>query len=85
MKSVQMRSFFWSVFSRIRSEYGMMRARGSPVFGDFSRGGYVLLIGAVLWMRVIGVFTYVPAGWLFYQFWRGFWLPGVGGLRPLAG
>ena len=26
MKSVQIRSFFWSVFSRIRSEYGEIRS-----------------------------------------------------------
>ena len=31
MKSVQIRSFFWSVFSRIRTEYGEM-LRISPVF-----------------------------------------------------
>ena len=29
MKSVQMRSFFWSVFSRIRSEYGNLLCRST--------------------------------------------------------
>ena len=32
MKSVEIGSFFWSVFSRIRTEY-----RKNPVFGHFSR------------------------------------------------
>ena len=34
MNSVQGRSFFWSVFSRIRTEYGEVL-----VFGHFSRSG----------------------------------------------
>ena len=47
MKSVQIRRFFWSVFSRIRteygeilciqSEYGKIRIRKNAVFGHFSR------------------------------------------------
>ena len=35
VKSVQIRSFFWSVFSRIRTEYGEMTRKYS-VFGHFS-------------------------------------------------
>ena len=35
VKSVQIRGFFWSVFSRIRTEYGEMRK--NSVFGHFSR------------------------------------------------
>ena len=34
MKSVQIRSFFWSVFSRIRTEYGEIR-RISPNVGKY--------------------------------------------------
>ena len=37
MKSVQIRSFFWSVFSRIRTECGKIRIRKNSVFGYFSR------------------------------------------------
>ena len=47
VKSVQIRSFFWSVFSRIHTEYGeilriqsecgKIRTRKSSVFGHFSR------------------------------------------------
>ena len=47
VKSVQIRSFFWSVFSRIRTEYGKIRSihsecgkiqnRKNCVFGQFSR------------------------------------------------
>ena len=32
-----MRSYFWSVFSRIQSECGKIRTRNNPVFGHFSR------------------------------------------------
>ena len=50
VKSVQIRSFFWSVFSRIQSEYGKIRTGKNSVFGHFSRSvklsslycGYVL-------------------------------------------
>ena len=37
VKSVQIRSFFWSVFTCIRSEYGDLRTRKNSVFGHFSR------------------------------------------------
>ena len=39
VKSVRIRSFFWSVFSRIRTEYDKIRARKSSVFGHFWRSG----------------------------------------------
>ena len=47
-KSVQIRSFFWSVFScirtevnlRIQSEYGKIRTRKNFVFRHFSRSDY---------------------------------------------
>ena len=37
VKSVQIMSFIWSVFSRIRTEYGEIRTRKNSVFGHFSR------------------------------------------------
>ena len=37
VKSVQIRIFFWSVFSRIWTEYGKIRIRKSSVFEHFSR------------------------------------------------
>ena len=37
MKSVQIWSCFWSVFSRIQSEYEKRRTRKNSVFGHFSR------------------------------------------------
>ena len=37
MKSVQIRSFFWSVFFCIQSKYRKMRTRKCSVFGQFSR------------------------------------------------
>ena len=37
-ESVQIRSFFWSVFSHIRTEYGeILRTRKNSVSGHFSR------------------------------------------------
>ena len=53
VKSIQMWSFFWSVFSRIRTEYGDLRSkspysvrirevrtRKNSVFGRFSRSDH---------------------------------------------
>ena len=40
VKSIQIRRFFWSVFSRIRTEYGKIRTRKNSVYGHFSRSGY---------------------------------------------
>ena len=37
VKSVQIRSFFWSVFSCIRTEYRKIRTRNNSVFRHFSR------------------------------------------------
>ena len=37
LKSVQIRSYFWSVFSCIQSEYREIRTRNNSVFGHFSR------------------------------------------------
>ena len=36
VKSVQIRSFFWSVFSCIRTVYRKMRTRKNSVYGHFS-------------------------------------------------
>ena len=43
VKIVQMRSFLWSVFSRIRTEYGKIRTRKNSVFGHFSRSVLMVL------------------------------------------
>ena len=37
MKSVQMRSYFWSLFSCIRTEYRKIETKNNSVFGLFSR------------------------------------------------
>ena len=37
VKSVQRRSYFWSVFSCIRTEYRKIRTRNNSVFGHFSQ------------------------------------------------
>ena len=36
VKSVQTRSFFWSLFSRIQCEFGKIRNRKNPVYGHLS-------------------------------------------------
>ena len=42
VKSVQIRSYFWSVFSCIRTGYRKLRTRNNSVFGHFSRTVYVM-------------------------------------------
>ena len=37
VKCVQIRSYFWSVFSCIRTEYRKIRTRNNSLFGHFSR------------------------------------------------
>ena len=37
MKSAQVRNYFWSVFSYIRTEYRKIRTRNNFVFRQFSR------------------------------------------------
>ena len=46
VKSVQIRSYFWSVFSCIRIEYRKVRTRNNSVFGQFSRSDCNTLTGA---------------------------------------
>ena len=40
VKSVQITSFFWIVFSSIQSEYRKIWTRKNSVFGNFLRSGY---------------------------------------------
>ena len=41
VKSVQIRSYFWSVFCCIRTESRKIRTRNNSVFGHFSRSAYL--------------------------------------------
>ena len=43
MKSVQIRSFVWSVFSGIQSECGKIRTKKNSVFGQFFRSDKCLI------------------------------------------
>ena len=43
-KSVQIRSFFWSVFSRLRTECRKIRTRKNSVFGYFQRSDMICVI-----------------------------------------
>ena len=40
VKSLQIRSYFWSLFSCIRTECRKIRTRNNSVFGQFSRSEY---------------------------------------------
>ena len=40
VKSVRIRSYFWSVFSCIQFEYRQIRTRNNSVFGNFSRNEF---------------------------------------------
>ena len=47
VKSVQIRSFFWSVFSCIQSEYRKIRTRKNSVFGRFLRSGILRTVSII--------------------------------------
>ena len=44
VKSAQTRSYFWSVFSCIQSEYRKIRTRNNSIFGHFSHSVPLLFI-----------------------------------------
>ena len=49
-KNVQIRSFFWSVLSRVHSKYGKIRTRKNSVFGHFSHTGNFILHVGLAWV-----------------------------------
>ena len=49
VKSVQIRCFFWSVFSRIQYKYGKIRTRQSCIFGHFSRNDSIIFCNVYLY------------------------------------
>ena len=51
VKSVQIRSYFWSVFACIQSEYRKIRTKNDSVFGHFS--GSVSLTKYLIYNEVI--------------------------------
>ena len=54
VKSVQIRSLFWSVFSLIRTVYGKMRTTKISVFGHFSRSdthANILIVSGKIWAK----------------------------------
>ena len=42
VKSVQMRRYFWSIFSCIRSEYRKIQTKETSIFGQFPRNGSIM-------------------------------------------
>ena len=50
-------SFFWSLFSRIWTEYGKIRTRNNSVFGRFSHSGKFLvfytMLGFMIWFCMV--------------------------------
>ena len=61
VKSIKIRSFFWSLFSRIRT-------RKSCLFGHFSRGVHLILIG-ILFENICSLYLW-RLGWKVNHFWR---------------
>ena len=63
VNSVQRRSFFWSVFSRIQFEYCKIRTRKSSVFGHFSRNAIIvfkeILVGRLMHSLIIVSFEQI--------------------------
>ena len=51
-KRVQIRSFFWSVFSRISTEYGEIRTRKNSLFGPFLRSDQLGFLEKTLLQRI---------------------------------
>ena len=43
LKSGQIQSYFWSVFSCIQTEYRKIRTRNNSVFGHFSRSNTIFV------------------------------------------
>ena len=63
LKSVQIRSFFWSVFSCFQSEYTKMRTRNNSVFGHFSHSAHISdLSGHVL--EKVSISCFITWHWL---------------------
>ena len=58
VKSVQMWSYFLSVFSCIQSEYREIRARNNSVFGHFSRSA-VIVEYIRLYVIIVGIYCYL--------------------------
>ena len=54
MKSVQIRSYFWSVFSCIQSKYRKIQTRNNSVFGHFSRSAWLIknIIGGNIYLSL---------------------------------
>ena len=53
VKCVQVRSFFWSVFFHIRTEYGKIQTRENSVFGHNSRSNYCYIIISTLVLTLV--------------------------------
>ena len=66
VKSVQIRSFFWSAFFCIRTEYRKIRTRKNSVFTHFSRSERNCKYSSVIYFRTIS-FSIVPVDF----FWGG--------------
>ena len=51
VKSVQIRSYFWSVFSCIRTEYGDLLRNVTQRFTGFSQSTYFFLFRRLAWLK----------------------------------
>ena len=72
MKSVQTRSFFWSVFSCIQSEYRKIRTRKNSIYGHFSRSAYFSTYDLTAECVIYGSYHYVKSVQIQIFFWSLF-------------
>ena len=74
MKSIQIWSYFWSIFSCIQSKYRKIQTRNNSVFAHFSRSEYFMFAAAKSWFQPLSstnIFRLRSAAAnLCWQFWN---------------
>ena len=58
VNSVQIRIFFWSIFSHIRTEYGKIRTRKNSVLGHFSHRSFLEESAALRYIALLAICTF---------------------------
>ena len=74
MKTVRIRSFFWSIFSCFQSEYRKIRTRNNSVFGHFSRSVLPLYSITVFSIMKFLVKTFMIKLFAWINVFKNLWL-----------